>query len=137
MGSDLVMGSTVPAAAGAAGLLSPHEEKQTSIRGLRVYVAGPLRLGDERENLWRALAAAEALLRAGHIPYVPHLNAIWHSVFPRPDEEWIAAIDLPWLRLCDAVVRLPGESAGADLEVAEAVRRGIAVYDGVEELVHG
>lgn len=36
--------------------------------------------------------------------------------------------DLRWLRRCDALYRIPGESGGADIEVAEAERLGIPVF---------
>jgi ABC-type sugar transport system substrate-binding protein len=38
--------------------------------------------------------------------------------------------------VADLVVRLPGESKGADAEVAEARRRGIPVVYGVESVVN-
>ena len=37
---------------------------------------------------------------------------------------------LLWLASCDELVRLPGESAGADREVSEARRLGIPVVFG-------
>lgn len=36
---------------------------------------------------------------------------------------------------CDALLRLPGESAGADLEAAQAGGLGIPVFRSVEELL--
>ena len=38
------------------------------------------------------------------------------------------------LQHCDAVLRLPGESTGADQDVAIAEQRGIPVYHRVEEI---
>ena len=38
------------------------------------------------------------------------------------------------LEHCDAVLRLPGESAGADQDVAIATARGLPVYHDVPEL---
>jgi hypothetical protein len=38
------------------------------------------------------------------------------------------------LRHCDAVLRLPGDSTGADQDVAIANDRGIPVYHRVEEI---
>jgi hypothetical protein len=38
------------------------------------------------------------------------------------------------LEHCDAVLRLPGESSGADTDVAIARRRGIPVYFDLEEI---
>jgi hypothetical protein len=38
------------------------------------------------------------------------------------------------LQHCDAVLRLPGESRGADQDVAIALERGIPVYTEVEQI---
>ena len=38
------------------------------------------------------------------------------------------------LQHCDAVLRLPGESTGADQDVAIARERGLPVYDRVEDI---
>ena len=38
------------------------------------------------------------------------------------------------LQHCDAVLRLPGESTGADQDVAIAAQRGMPVYHRIEEI---
>ena len=38
------------------------------------------------------------------------------------------------LQHCDAVLRLPGESTGADQDVAIAEQRGLPVYHRIEEI---
>lgn len=104
---------------------------------MRVYVAGPISLGDLGENLRRGLEAANKLVAAGHHPFLPHLSIYWNLAAPPGPEThdfWLW-YDFEWLRQCDAIVRLPGESVGADREVAEAERCGIMVYRSVEELV--
>ena len=53
-------------------------------------------------------------------------------VAPREYRDWLGT-DLELVRVCDALIRLPGESPGADLEVDEAERCGVPVYQGVEE----
>mgnify|MGYP001590497433 FL=1 len=87
---------------------------------MRIYIAGPYTLGDTIANVRAAIEAAEALLAKGHTPYIPHLSTLWHLVAPHPAEFWYA-YDLKWLTLCDAVLRLPGESVGADAEVKAAL----------------
>ena len=42
-------------------------------------------------------------------------------------------IDLEWVSCSDAVLRLPGESAGADREVQHAKSLNIPVYYSIEE----
>jgi hypothetical protein len=39
-------------------------------------------------------------------------------------------MDFDWLRACDVLLRLPGESSGADREAALAREFGIAVFEG-------
>ena len=41
------------------------------------------------------------------------------------------------LQHCDAVLRLPGESRGADQDVAIARERGIPVYERIDEIPGG
>jgi hypothetical protein len=44
---------------------------------------------------------------------------------------------LAWLAKCDAVLRITGESPGADREVKEAMRLNIPVYLGIDQLPPG
>ena len=100
---------------------------------LKVYVAGPIRIGNVAHNLARAIDAADELLEAGFTPYVAHANYIWEIAHPKSDATWMRH-DLEWLLACDAVLRLPGESVGADEEVAFAAARGIPVFYGLAAL---
>ena len=100
----------------------------------RVYVAGPYTKGDVAINVRTAIEAADTLLHWGYLPHCPHLTHFWHLVCPRPYETWLD-YDKAWLRLCDAVVRLPGDSQGADQEVALARELGIPVYGSLMELL--
>ncbi len=102
-------------------------------RRLRVYVAGPYSKGDPCENTRNAMAAGAAIMDLGHAPFVPHLSHFWHTMDPRPYEDWLA-LDLAWLPAADMLLRLPGESGGADKETAEAERLGIPVFFSLESL---
>ena len=42
--------------------------------------------------------------------------------------------DLQWLRVCDALFRLAGESKGADIEVALAMELGKLVFSDIYEI---
>jgi hypothetical protein len=94
---------------------------------MKVYIAGPLSEGDVQANIVAALDAADAVLAAGHIPYVPHLSWYWHDYSPKDYEVWMA-LDFEWLEACDVVILLPGVSRGADREVRRAETLGIPVY---------
>ena len=102
----------------------------------RIYIAGPYTHGDVAVNVRNALDVASRLLDDGFAPYVPHLTHFLHMVHPHSYEEWLA-LDLAWLTVCDGLVRLDGESPGADREVAEAHRLGIPVFLGVNAVING
>lgn len=100
---------------------------------VKVYIAGPYTKGDVAINVNRVIQAADKLLALGFIPYVPHLTHFWHLISPHPYETWLD-IDNAFLVLCDCVLRLPGESSGADKEVELAKAKGIPVYYNIEEI---
>ena len=100
---------------------------------MRVYIASPYTLGDVEANVAKAIDAATELLDAGFVPYCPLLCHFWHMQRPRPYETWMA-LDMAWLEVCDCVLRLPGESAGADREVARAAELGKPVYYRASEI---
>jgi len=102
---------------------------------LRVYVAGPYTKGGEADNVRKAIAAADRLMELGFYPYVPHLTHFWHLLFPHPWEYWME-LDKKYLRVCDILLRLPGESRGADEEVGSATRWGIPVVYSMGELLN-
>ena len=102
----------------------------------RVYVAGPYTKRDTDANVRAAIEAGNDLLGHGFAPYIPHLTHFWHELYPHEHEEWLA-LDREWLLLCDAVVRLFGESKGADLECEWAREAGIPIYGSVAECVAG
>jgi len=112
-----------------------------------ILIAGPYRSGTGDDpallaaNLARLESAAWPIFRAGHIPIIgewvalPVLRGAGGSAVSDP----IAAeIMYPTaerlLAHCDAVLRLPGESTGADQDVAIARERGIPVYHSVDEI---
>ena len=100
---------------------------------LIVYVAGPY-TGDEDANVKRAVDAANELFDAGCVPFVPHLSHHWEerSAAKRPWEAWLTWC-LTWVGFCDVVLRLPGESKGAEIEESHARLLGIPVVRSVAE----
>lgn len=94
----------------------------------RIYIAGPMTKGDRIDNLADALKAFRSLLKAGYAPFCPQMTFfIEPFVDGASHEDWLS-IDLPWVAVADAVLRLPGESKGADMEVAKAMELGIPVF---------
>lgn len=99
---------------------------------LRVYIAGPYTNGDWGENIKLAIGAAQDVLESGHCPFLPHtMTGLWSILYWN---KWIE-FDLKWLEVCDALIRLPGDSPGADTEVKFAEQEGIEVYNSVNEFV--
>lgn len=100
---------------------------------LLVYIASPYTLGDKDFNVTRQIEMAHKLLDWGYCPLWPlssHYLEEWRS---RPYEDWLE-MDFALLSRCDVLLRLEGESAGADREVAEATRLNIPVVFSIEEL---
>lgn len=102
-------------------------------RKIRVYVAGPYTKPDPCANTHAAIQVGSELLDLGYAPFLPHLSHLWHTVKPRPYQDWLA-LDFEWLPACDVVFRMPGDSSGADQEVALAKKLGIPVVHSVDEL---
>lgn len=100
----------------------------------KVYISGPYTLGDVAINVRNAIEAGDRLIKEGFIPYLPHLTHFWHLISPHLYEEWLI-LDLQWIGVCDAVLRLPGESAGADREVDYANNLSIPIFFNFEDLV--
>jgi hypothetical protein len=114
---------------------------------LLILIAGPYRsgTGDDPELMARNLArleeAAWPIFRAGHIPMIgewvalPVLRGAGGSGPTDPlAEEIMYPTAERLLRHCDAVLRLPGESTGADQDVSIARSRGLPVYHRIEEV---
>lgn len=99
----------------------------------KVYVAGPYTKGDVAINVRNAFKAANELADLGFAPFVPHYTHFWHLLFPREYEFWLD-LDIQFLRCCDALYRIPGDSVGADNEVKIAIEANIPVFYIIEEL---
>ncbi len=80
--------------------------------------------------------ASEEIVKKGHTPYNPLLTHFWHMVVPHDQHFWYE-YDLQFLPLCDCLLRLPGESKGADREVELARNLGMHVYYSLEEIPDG
>lgn len=99
----------------------------------RIYIASPYSLGDKPANVRRQIDAYSELMDAGYCAYAPLLSHYIDLLHPRSYVEWMAH-DLRWIDVCDAVLRLPGESPGADVEVDYAMTEGKMVFRSIEEL---
>jgi hypothetical protein len=101
----------------------------TTERRPMLYIAGPYTHPDPVVNTHKAAKVGTLIYEHTQwVPFVPHLSLLWHIVTPRPESHWYA-LDLAQMAHCDAIVRLPGASSGADHEMAEAMRLGLTVVD--------
>lgn len=97
---------------------------------IKVYIAGPYTNGGTAENVNAAIRAANTLADLGFAPYIPHLTHYWHLQFPRQYEFWLK-LDLEFLACCDVLLRIPGESIGADKEADRARELGLYVFTSI------
>jgi hypothetical protein len=101
-----------------------------------IYIASPYSGYDDKQAAVNVQIDAFAVLRdAGHQPIAPLLSHYVDERHPASYERWMQWC-MTMVSVADLVVRLPGESKGADAEVAEARRRGIPVVYGVESVVN-
>lgn len=101
-------------------------------RGTRVYISAPYS-NDPKTGTDAAIDAADALLSRDYVPFVPHLAMYWNDKYPHKYHEWLQYC-LEWVPVCDAVLRLPGTSNGADTEVNYAKKNNIPVYYSLDSL---
>ena len=123
----------------------------TTMNSLLILIAGPYRSGTRNNpeliaaNLARLEEAAWPLFAAGHLPMVSEWVAlpVLRSATPSEDggEDGASLADRVLyptahrlLARCDGVLRLPGESVGADQDVAIARERGLPVWFRIEDV---
>jgi len=99
----------------------------------RIYISGPITKGDREANFQQAADAQKALIAAGFAVLNPMLTMRLPDAFAIGHDTWIAN-DLPWVAVADAVLRLPGESRGANIEGEHAAIHGIPVFHDAAEL---
>ena len=97
-----------------------------------VYIACPCTKG-VCENVAKSHDAWDQLFDLGFFPFNPLFTHYQHLRKQRPYQEW-TRYDDAWVLRCDAILRLPGESSGADQEVALAEAHGIPVFHKIEDL---
>jgi hypothetical protein len=114
---------------------------------MMILIAGPYRsgTGDDPVKLAGNVRAMEAyalpLFRAGHVPVVGEWFALplvaaagSRRVGDAAFDEIFHPIAERLLSHCQAVLRVGGPSAGADLMVKLARERGLAVYNALTEV---
>ena len=114
---------------------------------MMILIAGPYRSGTGDDpvkmaaNLKRLEEASWPLFRAGHVPMIGEWVAlpIWQVAGGREVgdalyDEILHPTAGRLIQLCHAVLRLEGDSKGADNDVRLARERGIPVYFRLEDV---
>lgn len=117
------------------------------MKPLLILIAGPYRSGTGDDpvlldrNLRRLEEAAWPVFQKGHVPMIgewvalPVLSSAGASGIADPlAEQVLYPTAHRLLQHCDAVLRLPGKSTGADLDVRIAKERGIPVYTSIDHI---
>jgi hypothetical protein len=111
-----------------------------------VLIAGPYRSGTNGDperiaaNLRRLESAAWPIHAKGHIPMIgewgalPVLRGIDDSTAETPEGDVMYDVAGRLLQHCDAVLRLTGESHGADRDVEIAEERGLPIYHDAADI---
>lgn len=112
-----------------------------------ILIAGPYRGGTNdnpelmKKNLERLESVALPIFRLGHVPMIGEwvaLPLVHLAGSVRPGDDAWNEIQYPvahrLLEKCDAVLRLEGESTGADNDVRIAKERGLKIYYHVNEI---
>jgi hypothetical protein len=114
---------------------------------LMILIAGPYRSGTNdipekmAQNLRTLESVALPLYRAGHIPLIGEwlaLPLLREAGSKHPGDAIYDEILYPianrLIARCDAVLRLPGASKGADEDVRLAKERGLQVFHNLAEV---
>ena len=114
---------------------------------MMILIAGPYRSGTDDDparmaaNLRKLEEAAWPIFEKGHVPIIGEWAAlpIWKvaggkNVGDELYERILHPAAHRLLQHCDAVLRLPGESKGAENDVRIARERGIPVYFDISEI---
>jgi hypothetical protein len=114
---------------------------------LLILIAGPYRSGTGNnpklidKNLERLESYSLPIYKAGHIPLIGEWVALpivrqtgSKSLGDAVSEQFLYPVADRLLQRCDAVLRIEGESKGADEDVRLASERGLPVYFRVEDI---
>lgn len=101
-----------------------------------VYIASPYTKGDNFVNTQRQITTAiELLKQPGIVPFCPLLNSVFVNMQHEFSYDKWLEVDFTYLSKCDYLLRLSGESSGADKEVAYAKEHGIPVFYDIDSLI--
>lgn len=102
--------------------MTNSDDKHTPL----VYIAGPLTKPDPIRTSRHAIAVHLELLELKIPSICPHLSTFAHFHTPKDYEQWLW-LDFEHIKRCDLLLRLIGDSPGADREVVFARELGLPI----------
>lgn len=99
-----------------------------------VYIASAYTKGDVAVNVRESFLVADKLVELGFAPFPPLFSHFWHFLSPKSYDTWVK-LDNEWVLRCDCVLRVEGESKGADAEVELAIKNNIPVFYSIDDLL--
>lgn len=120
--------------------------KETFTRRNYIYIAGPYSGRDNHgnhgymvieQNILNARIAMKALVELGYGVFCPHAHSAHFEVITADvDIDYWYELDIHFMMLCHALLRLPGKSSGSDKEVELCNEWGIPVFDSVIQITN-
>lgn len=116
------------------------------MKPLRIYIAGPycphnVSLHDAarvtQHNVDKAIEIANALIKKGHYPFVPHLSHYIHIHYSSTgdfQEEWYYKYDISFLKHWANAFFYLFPSPGADKELKIAKELGLKIFYNLMEV---
>lgn len=101
---------------------------------MRVFISAPFEAAPEANTL-KAQEYADAVFRAGHLPFLPHGEYDWTLKYPRR-VSWVLALYLccKQIETCDELWYFGEPSEGMRFEIRYANGYGVRVRDGEDAL---
>lgn len=100
---------------------------------IKVFISSPYTLGDQGRNVKIQMDCADELIKMGCSPFIPLLFHFQDMIHPLEYDVWLK-LTIDWMEVCDVILRLPGESKGADAEVERAKEMKKRVFYNMEDL---
>lgn len=112
-----------------------------------ILIAGPYRSGTQgdetliAQNLQRLEAAALQVYQRGHVPVIGEWLALplakaagSKTLGDEISESMLYPVAHRLIAQCDAILRIEGDSRGADKDVEIAEQRGLKIYRAIEQI---
>lgn len=100
-----------------------------------VYIACPLTVGNRNLHYFNACETERQLMDSGFAPCNPAHTMVlpfaWQKEYSH--DIWLDCC-FPLVERCDALLRIPGYSVGADAECSHATRHNVPIFYSIEDL---